>query len=228
MLKIGLSLSAAARLIRAFGCLLIPEGEMKMKAQKPIVLSAICICLFLNFFLSSASLRGQSLSSLQWGTTIDGLQMSISIADSGKTDVPEFQVALHNAGEKDVTLNLGMMLANGKVQLPTRISFNVTDSTGKIQRFDFSDPKHGFVAGRVDDYIVPLRANSIYTLIIRSDQLWSPDSKEFGLKLAPGKYQITTQFEGSGAKANNLDTPGIKLMNFWSGKLQSNALTVEK
>jgi hypothetical protein len=154
--------------------------------------------------------------------------MSISIDDSRKTDVTQFQVALRNAEEKDFTLNLGIMLANGKVQLPTRISFNVTDNTGKIRRFDFSDPKHVSVAGRVDDYIVPLRANSIYTLIIRSDQLWSPDSKDFGLKLAPGKYQITAQFEGSGAKAVNLDTPGIKLMNFWTGKLQSNALAVER
>jgi len=154
--------------------------------------------------------------------------MSVSIDDSRKTDVPAFQVALRNAGEEDVILNLGIMLANGKVELPTRISFNVTDSTGKIRRFDFSDPRHGVVAGRVDDYIVPLRANSIYTLIIRSDQLWSPDSKDYGLKLAPGRYQITTQFEGSGAKAINIDMPGIKLMNFWSGKLQSNTIAIER
>jgi len=221
-------LHARSGLILAFGCLLVSEGGMKMKAQNPIVLSAIFTCLFLSFFLSSASSRGQSLGNLQWGATIDGLQMSISLADSRHTGISEFRVALHNAGEKDVTLNLGMMLANGKVQLPTRISFNVTDSTGKIRRFGFSDPKHGFVAGRVDDYIVPLRANSIYTLIIRSDQLWSPESKDYGLKLAPGKYQVATQFEGSGAKAFNLDKPEIKLMNFWIGKLQSNALGVER
>jgi hypothetical protein len=221
------SVSPAAS-IRAFGCFLVAEGEMKMKVQRPVVFSAICICLFLNLFSSSVSSRGQSLDSLQWGATIDGLQMSISIAESRETDVPEFQVALRNTGEKDVTLNLGMMLANGKVQLPTRISFNVTDNTGKIRRFDFSDPKHGSVAGRVDDYIVPLRAGSTYILLIRSDQLWSPDSKAYGLKLAPGKYQVTTHFEGSGAKAVNLDTPGNNLMNFWIGKLQSNALAVER
>lgn len=199
-----------------------------MKIQKPLVISAICLCLFLNLFSSPVSSRGRSLDGLQWGATIDGLQMSVSLAESRKTDVPEFQVALRNAGEKDVTLNLGIMLANGKVQLPTRISFNVTDSTGTMRRFDFSDPKHASVAGRVDDYIVPLRANSIYTVIIRSDQLWSPAGKDYGLKLAPGKYQVTTQFEGDGAKAVNLDTPGIKWMNFWIGKLQSNALAVER
>ena len=199
-----------------------------MKTRKPVALSAICLCLLLNLSLLFVSARGQSVDSLQWGATIDGLQMSVSMADSRTTDVPAFQVALRNAGEKDVTLNLGIMLANGKVQLPTKISFNVTDSTGQIRRFDFADPKYGFVAGRADDYIVSLRAHSSYTLIIRADQLWSPDSKDYGLKLAPGKYQITTQFEGSGARAVNLDTPGIKLMNFWIGRLQSNALVVER
>lgn len=199
-----------------------------MKVRTPVVFSAIIICLILNLFSSSVSSRGQSLNGPQWGAITDGLQMSISIAGSRQTDVPEFQVALHNVGERDVILNLGIMLANGQVQLPTRISFNVTDSTGKIRRFDFSDPKHGAVAGRVDDYIVPLRAGSIYVVSIRSDQLWSPDSKDFGLKLAPGKYQVAAHFEGNRATAVNLDTPGINLMNFWIGKLQSNALAVKR
>ena len=37
-------------------------------------------------------------------------------------DEPEFEVAFQNMGEQDVSLNLGIMLANGKVQLPRQNS----------------------------------------------------------------------------------------------------------
>jgi hypothetical protein len=41
-----------------------------------------------------------------------------------------------------------------------------------------------------------------------------------------GKYHITA-IEGGGAKTSNLDVPGIKLMDFWVGKLQSNIIVVQ-
>lgn len=199
-----------------------------MKTQKAVVLRVISTCLFLNLFLSSASSRVQSIDSLQWGAPVDGLQMSLSTANSRKMDIPEFQVVVRNAGEQDVTLNLGFMLANGKVQLPESISLNLTDAHRKTRKLNFFDRRYSGVAGRVDDYVVPLRAGSSYTLKFSLDQFWSPDTKEYELKLYPGKYQITAQFEGGGAKTSNLDMPGIKLMNFWQGKLQSNALAVER
>ena len=199
-----------------------------MKALKIIATGASCACLFLSLFFSSAASRGQAIDNSQWGTQVNGLQMSISAVDSSEADVPEFQVAFRNAGEQDVTLNLGMMLANGKVQLPNRIRINLTDGSGKTRKLRFADKRYGFVAGRVDDYIVPLRAGSIYTLKLSLNQFWSPDTKEFALKLSTGKYQVTAQFEGGGASAVNLDMPGIKLMNFWNGKLQSNTLELER
>jgi len=199
-----------------------------MKIQKAIVLSVISTCLFLILFLSSASSRVKLTDSPQWGAPVDGLQMTISAADSHKADVPEFQVALRNTGEQDVTLNLGFMLANGKAQLPESINLNLIDDGGKTRKLKFFDRRYPAVAGRVDDYVVPLRAGSIHTLKLSLDQFWSPDTKEFELKLSPWKYQTTAQFEGGVAKTSNLDMPGIKLMNFWQGKLQSNALVVER
>jgi hypothetical protein len=154
--------------------------------------------------------------------------MSISAAGSSKADVPEFQVAFRNAGERDVTLNLGLMLANGKVQLPIRIGLSLTEASGKTWKLSFFDRRYPAISGRVDDYVVPLRAGSIYALKISFDQYWSSDTKEFALKLPPEKSQITAQFEGDGAKTDNLDMPGIKLMNFWTGKLQSNVLEIER
>jgi hypothetical protein len=198
-----------------------------MKLQKSIGFGVIITYLFLNLSLSSASSRVQSIGNLQWGAPVNGLQLSISDAHSNNLQVPEFQVAFLNAGEQDVTLNLGFMLANGKVQLPQNISLNVTDAAGQTRKLKFLDRRYPGVFGRLDDYVVPLRAGSTYTLKLRMDQFWSPDTKEFELNFSPGKYQITAQFEGGGAKISNPDVIGIKLMNFWLGKVQSNMMVVE-
>ena len=108
------------------------------------------------------------------------------------------------------------------------ISFDITDANGRTLKANFGSAMS--VAGRVDDYIVPLRAGSMYTL--------RPSSKNFILPisnmliaprlLSSGKCTITAEFDGGGARAANLDTPGLKLMNFWIGKLRSNVLKVER
>lgn len=198
-----------------------------MSTLKTAVLCSISICFFFSLLLSSGSSKGQSVESLQWGAPVDRLQMSLSATSSSKADVPQFQVAFRNAGE-DLTLNLGMMLANGKVQLPDKISLTLSDASGKTRKLSFSDKRYPGVAGRIDDYIVRLRSGSIYLLKVGLDQFVSPDTNEYELRLSSGKYQITAQFEGSGARFINLDRPAIRLMNFWKGKVQSNTLAVER
>jgi len=120
------------------------------------------------------------------------------------------------------------MMANGKVQLPDYIRLNFTDAQGKERLFRFADKKHSFVAGRLDDYVVPLRAGSIYTVTLTLDQFWCEETEEFEIPLLPGKNRLTAKFEGRGAKLLNLDMPGIKLMNFWFGKVESNTLVIER
>lgn len=127
-----------------------------------------------------------------------------------------------------MTLNLGIMLANGKVQLPDRIRLSLIDAGGRRRELRFFDKRYPAIAGRVDDYAVPLRAGSTYILTLSLSQFWSPDTKEFQLKLSQGKSQIVAHFEGGKARTDNLDTPGIKLMNFWEGVLLSNALAIER
>lgn len=193
-----------------------------MKAQNRIILSPICICLFFSTLLSATSSRGQSLDSLQWGAIVDGLQMSVSIADSRKVGVPELQFIIRNVGEKDAILNLGMMLANGKVQLPDKVSFILTETNGKTRKFDFFDGRYPGVAGRVDAYIIPLRSGSMYGLKIGLDKFYSSSTNEIRSQLPSGRYKIRAQFEGDGAEVRDL------LINSWKGKLQSNTLTIEK
>jgi hypothetical protein len=172
--------------------------------------------------------RGQAIEALPRGSIVDGLQLSLSATDSSTQNGLELQVAVRNAGDHDVTLNLGSTLANGKVQLPDNLSLIITDARGKTRTFTFADKKHTYVAGRMDDYLVPLRVGSIYTLTLTLDQFWCHETKEFEVKLLPGRNQITAQFEGGGAKRLNLDMSAIKLMNFWLGKVQSNALVIAR
>ena len=188
-----------------------------MKRVRLTLTQAICFLIFLSS--ASASRRTEIV---QWGQPVGDLQMSLASTDSN------LQVALRNIGDRDVTLNLGAIMANGKVQLPSNISLNFTDAQGKTRRFKFADKRYPGVAGRLDDYIVPLRAGSTYTLQFTLDQFWCDETREFSIKLLPGKNYLTVRFEGTGAKLVNLDMPAIKLMNFWLGRVESNTLLLER
>jgi len=163
---------------------------------------------------------GASSQSNNCGRAVNGVQLCL--ASSGAN----LELAFRNVGDHDVTLNLGIMLANGKVQLPDRVAIKFTDAQGKTRLFQFGDKRYGGIAGRVDDYVVPLRAGSTYTLYLTLDQFWCQETKEFSIPLLSGDNLLTAQFEGTGANAVNLDMPGMKLMNFWFGKVESNTLTL--
>jgi len=193
-----------------------------MKEKASPLIFALIYCLL---SLTPPSTGAQTVAEPHWGQPTDGVQMSLSANDPIGSDL---MVALRNVGDHDVTLNLGYMLANGKVQLPDHINLNFTDAQGKTRTFKFADKKHSFVAGRLDDYVVPLRVGSMYTLKLKLDQFWCPETKEFEIRLLPGRNQLTAQFQGSEANRVNLDMPGIKLMNFWLGKVESNTLVIER
>ena len=156
------------------------------------------------------------------GAAVDGLQMCLSASGSN------LQLALRNVGERDLTLNLGIMLANGKVQLPNRIAIKFTDARSKTRVFQFGDLKYGFVAGRVDDYVVPLRVGSTYTLQFTLDKFWCQETKEFSIPLLAGENHLTAQFEGAKASAVNLDMQRIALMHYWLGRVESNTVTLRR
>jgi hypothetical protein len=177
--------------------------------------------------LPSSSARRSAVikDNLQWGQANDGIQMSLSSNDPKSS---ELQITLRNTGSRDVMLNLGSMLANGKVQLPDQIAMMFTDGSGRTRLFTFADKKHSSVGGRVDDYIVPLRVNSMYTLTVMLDQFWCQETNEFQIPLTGGSNRLTAEYQGTGALHLNLDTPGIKLMKFWLGKVESNTLILER
>ena len=161
-----------------------------------------------------------------WGQTNAGLRIGIATISPGASPPGDvhFEVAFENTGATDFVLNLGHMLANGKVMFPSSIRLVLTDSSGRVRELEYFDRKYPGVAGRVDDFTVALRAGSLYTIRTTMDHYWSPPTKEFALKLTTGRYQVMARFQGDGARTTNSDMRGVALLNFWKGMVQSNPL----
>jgi hypothetical protein len=149
------------------------------------------------------------------------LALSVRVSDLQDADVLRVHVTFENLGDQDTVLNLGMMLANGKVHLPDAVRLILTDAGGQSKELHFSSKAHPGIAGRVDDYAVPLRAGSAHTLKLSLKDFWCPDTKEFSIDLKPGKYSVRARFVGAGARHVNADTQGLKAMRYWMGKLES-------
>jgi hypothetical protein len=160
------------------------------------------------------------------GPSTRSLRIGISSVRSGNLPPPgaEFYVALENTADSDFVVNLGLMLGNGKVMLPTAIRLILTDAAGQTRELEFSDRRYAVVGGRVDDFTVALRAGSIYALRVSLDQYWSPTTNEFALRLASGRHQIAARFEGQGASAVSFDMQGAATLNFWKGTVESNVV----
>src|SRR3954465_5116567 len=79
------------------------------------------------------------------GRAVDGVQMCLQTSGSN------LRLAFANVGKQDVTLNLGIMLANGRIQFPTHVALKFTDAAGKTRVFHSAETM--YVAGRVDDYV---------------------------------------------------------------------------
>jgi hypothetical protein len=187
------------------------------------------LAFFIAIFPSHSSAQSIINPTQAWGPTSNGLRLAIASVTPGAipTQRAEFYVALENAGNQDVVLNLGRMLSNGKVHFPEAVRLILIDAQGRTRELQFFDKRYPGVFGRLDDFTVALRRGAIYVLRLSLEQYWSSSTKEFDLRLIDGRYRIAARFEGKGANYLNLDTPGIALMNFWKGTLQSNWLDFE-
>jgi hypothetical protein len=185
--------------------------------MKPKIILCLALALIGGLLGCSTTAR-HSIADQQWGPAANGLQMSLVLM-TGQRDDPEFEVSFRNMGAQDVCLNLGFMLDNGRVQLPEKIHLNLLDGSGRNRELQFSDRRYPGVSGRMDDYVVPLRAGSTYTLSLRLDQFWSPSTQEFEVKLKPGRYEVSALFQEDRAETS-------KLIFVWKGKLESNPVEI--
>jgi hypothetical protein len=194
----------------------------KFRAWMKIGSAAIvCLATF------SAAAGDAAVADKAWGPAVGGLRMSLSAAGNDAAGDPKFQLALENVGDDDVTLNLGLlnlglMLANGKPLsgkslFPANFRLQLTDPQGTRRELHFAGPN---VAGRVDDFAVPLRVGSVYVLNVPLKQFVSTDNGEPTLELKPGRHQVSAEFIGGDAEYESSQF----ILNFWEGKLRSNTL----
>lgn len=142
------------------------------------------------------------------------LGISISATQREFTDaVPVFEVTLRNTGNEDLMVNVGMMLANGKRLLPDAIQLVLVDAEGHSRELHLEGVPG--VAGRVDDYLIPLRVGSTHSLRLGLDDYWCPKAKEFRIRLKRGEYRVCAK----------LTSKGARFMDVWTGTIQSEAAT---
>jgi hypothetical protein len=171
--------------------------------------------------------RKTASQSVAWGPSTAGLRVGIS-ASSRKLPATgaDFRVTLENTGISDFVVNLGILVANGKFTRPDAVRLLLTGPGGSTRELHFTDRRYGVIAGRVDAFTVTLPAGVSYSFSTSLEQYWSPATREFALKLTPGRYSVAARFEGREGWGN-LDTPWVALLHFWRGTAQSGTAEFE-
>jgi hypothetical protein len=165
---------------------------------------------------------------VSWGAASNGLRLGVSAFAASRPESPEvFEVSFKNDGTDDFVLHLGFMLANGKVMFPDAVRVMLTGPSNSACELRYFDRRYGVVAGRIDDFTVPLPRGATYILQLPVDRLWCPEPMELPMRLAPGTYRVTARFEGRRATGDNLDMRGVTLLNFWTGTTESGSTTFE-
>lgn len=150
------------------------------------------------------------------------LKIEIAALPPAPGAAPVFRVTIENTSDKDVVFNLGMMLGNGYSLWPSAVNLVLTTATGKSTRLQW---KGGFISGRVDDYLVPLRAGSAYTLRLKLDDYRPTDIRESQPVLEPGEHSVRAILDTKKVQFVNGDMSGAALIHLWTGQLESAATT---
>jgi hypothetical protein len=154
------------------------------------------------------------------GPQQDDLRLTIARVQSADgPNNPAFTITLENRSDTDFMVVLGHMLANGKAMLPTAVKLVLTDATGRPRTLRYRDRRYAGIAGRVDDYVVPLRGRSSYVLRLSLAQFSSLEAGELEVKQPSGTYTLQATFEGSQVNpSTNSDMLGLRFMTFWAGR----------
>jgi hypothetical protein len=144
--------------------------------------------------------------------------------EGAESEGSKFRVELRNAGENDLILNLGMMLANGREQYLEKVVLTLTDAEGKSRRLvDVRGP--WAIGGRVDPLVVPLGVGCTFTVPVdlHNYMYLAGEAKKYDVVLNPGIYSVEARFVGEGVSQG----AAAELMPYWIGSLTSNQLRFE-
>lgn len=98
------------------------------KRRRSIGLLVVHACAVIG--LSVCPAWAQSELAVSWGAASSGLRLGISASAVRPVEGVTFEVLLENVGTDDFVLNLGRMLANGKVMFPDAVRLALTRPDG--------------------------------------------------------------------------------------------------
>lgn len=196
-----------------------------LRRGKNHILSALVICS--TAILSEGAIAGP-FAQIAWGEELDGLRIGITQVnqlEQNDYDKPRFNIALQNIGKKDLVLNLGIMLANGKEQYSTAVTLIFTDPNGKSCEFHNNIGRHPGIAGRVDPFIVPLAVGCTYILRADFDNYWSISPSGLPVSLPKDRYRVVAVFNG---KVATFKQTGVYTQElYWNGTIKSKEIIFE-
>lgn len=175
------------------------------------VLPAIIVVLF-NIQISNAQLASSESE----------LQSTIRVVSNGAS-IPKFEVEISNIGNRDLVVNLGFMVGNGRQQYADSIHLILRDAQNSIDMLDLKGPP--IVSGRVDPFIVPLPKAARISLPIDLAEYWIEKRHVYDIHLQPGQYFLSAEYRGEKVSFVNPDMPGISLMHCWLGRVKSTEIS---
>jgi hypothetical protein len=165
-------------------------------------------------------------SSYAWGEPRDGLRLGIAMLIPDRSKPPIFWVALQNVGDKDFTLNLGVVM-NGKFKYTSAVKLIFTNSKGKSLELENNLGGKGWMGGRIDPLFLPFPRGSSHIVTVDLDSYWFTPS--LSSTIPEGKYRIKALFEGlSPEPPPSALLPGmIPSLPYWKGVVESGEIGLE-
>ncbi len=128
-----------------------------------------------------------------------------------RPSLPVFELRLTNAGNRDLVLNLGMLL--GTKQYLNAIHFSVSDASGKTLQLAHMHMPAG-VAGRIDPLIVSLPMGASFSFPVDMKLYLCSTQGSCPLRLSPGRYFLTADLDTTNAQ-------GLEPFEVWRGHAHS-------
>jgi hypothetical protein len=168
---------------------------------------------------------GQTTPGPAWGASVEGLRLGVAVVE-GATREQSVEITFENAGSQDALLNLGFMVGNGRTMVPHAIRLVVRGVTFGTCELEYADPRVTHVGGRLDDLVVGLPRSGRYSVRLPLRDFWCGARKQWPMPWPDEPLHVFARFRGGPAVSVTLDMPGMRLMHFWRGTLESGAVTL--
>ena len=134
------------------------------------------------------------------------------------------RLTIQNSGNQDTAVLLGYALGNGEVYLPREFIVEVTSGDGsQTEPLVFQRPLR--LAGRIDNWIVPLPQQASFTLVLRAFDFIPLTTRSLPFKAEQLRVRLTGKTITNDL---NPDLVGLRNWHVWTGEAASNTLDLRQ